>query len=320
PSVNYQYDEQGRVTLITDQFGNTKFEYYPNGQLKTKDGPLDNDLISITYNKVKKISSVAVNNTINSSYEYDDLGRLLTINAFSKDFNYSYSYSNTSLSPLIMLDYPSGVQQSWQWDKQSDLAQLRYTKQDTSIAEYNYKFDESGQLSEQIGTSAWRMDVPKFTARYNDLNQIIEWNGDKNIFDYDKDGNPTKGILGDGTSFTAIYDAENRLVELSFIRQGIKYKETFGYAYNNMLSEYKLYQNAVLAKTKRYVRLGLVELQEQDAKGKVEQEYAWNLYAKGGIGNLLITKTADKFYQYIYSYTGNVQKVIDGSGNIVANY
>ncbi|MEJ6061070.1 RHS repeat-associated core domain-containing protein [Aliivibrio salmonicida] len=318
PSVNYQYDEQGRVILITDQFGNTKFEYYPNGQLKTKDGPLDNDLIYITYNKVKKISSVTINNTINSSYEYDDLGRLLTINAFSKDFN--YSYSNASLSPSIMLDYPSGVQQSWQWDKQSDLAQLRYTKKDTSIAEYNYKFDESGQLSEQIGTSTWRMDVPKFTASYNDLNQIIEWNGDKNIFEYDKDGNPTKGILGDGTSFAAIYDAENRLVELSFIREDIKYKETFGYAYNNMLSEYKLYQNEVLAKTKHYVRLGLVELQEQDGKGKVEQEYAWNLYAKGGIGNLLITKTADKFYQYIYSHTGNVQKVIDGSGNIVANY
>lgn len=318
PSVNYQYDEQGRIILITDQFGNTKFEYYPNGQLKTKDGPLDNDFIFIIYNKIKKISSVTINNTINSSYEYDDLGRLLTINAFSKGFN--YSYNNTSLSPSVILDYPSGVQQSWQWDKQSDLAQLRYTKQDTSIAEYNYKFDESGQLSEQIGTSAWRMDVPKFTARYNDLNQIIEWNGDKNIFEYDKDGNPIKGILGDGTSFTAIYDAENRLVELSFIREGIRYKEAFGYAYNNMLSEYKLYQNGVLAKTKRYVRLGLVELQEQNGKGKVEQEYAWNLYGKGGIGNLLITKTADKFYQYIYSHTGNVQKVIDGSGNIVANY
>ncbi|HAS8250392.1 TPA: hypothetical protein I7673_21105 [Vibrio vulnificus] len=66
---------------------------------------------------------------------------------------------------------------------------------------------------------------------------MTEWIGDPNAFAYDKDGNPIKGVLADGVSFEAEYDAENRLTKLNFTRDNVRYREQFVYAHDQMLAQ-----------------------------------------------------------------------------------
>ncbi len=318
PSVSYQYNHLGQLVTVTDQWGITSYSYDNHGRLKALDGPLDNDTVSLTYNKLGAIESLSVSGKPNTAYTYDVLGRVATITALGQRF--SYQYDHTALSPSVLLTYPNGITQRATYGKNSDLAQLQYRLGENRLADYQYQFDEAGQLAKQTGSSAWALPENNMVARYNDLNQIIEWNGNQATFVYDKDGNPTQGVLKDNIPFTAKYDAENRLTELMFTHNDVQYKEVFGYAYNHMLMQYQLYQDNVLVNTRRFVRLGLIELQQRNAQNEVEQEYSWNLYAPGGIGGLLTTKVANQHYYYLYSHIGSVQKVVNAQGQMVAEY
>ncbi|WP_253918885.1 RHS repeat domain-containing protein [Vibrio sp. Vb339] len=197
---------------------------------------------------------------------------------------------------------------------------ITYKSKGAVLANYQYRFDDAGQVSEQTGTPAWFLPKPSSSAKYNELNQITEWNGDANAFLYDKDGNLIKGILDDGVPFEAEYDAENRLTRLSFTRDNTHYREEFVYAHNNMLAQYQLYKNKMLVEDKQFVRLGLVELQQRNAQGQVVQEYAWDKSAPGGVGGLLVTKTGSNVYTYAYNHLGHVQKVLNASGQEVESY
>ncbi|MGL5667935.1 MAG: RHS repeat-associated core domain-containing protein [Shewanella sp.] len=318
PSVNYQYDSQGRLRGVTDQWGSTLYSYDNDSRIKEIDGPLDNDTIRFIYNKQGAIASLSISGKQNAAYTYDNLGRIATITALGQLFRYQYTYTPTS--PSVRLTYPNSISQGFIYGQKGDLTQLQYQQGETTLADYRYQFDSAGQLAKQTGTPAWGLPENDVVARYNDLNQIIEWNGDQAAFVYDKDGNPTQGMLKDNMPFTAKYDAENRLTELMFTRDGVQYKEVFGYAHNHMLVQYQGYKENVLVNTKRFVRLGLVELQQRNAQDGVEQEYSWNLYAAGGIGGLLTTKIANRHHYYLYSHMGSVQKVLNDQGQVVADY
>ena len=316
--VEYQYDTQGRVSLITDVLGVTQYAYATNGDLQHIDGPLADDTISFSYDKRGQLETLKVNAATNAAYQYDDFGRLSSVNAQGKTFSYHYDPTLLALSASMV--HPSCVVKKAQFNKGGELSQLNYLKQDQVIADYQYRYDEAGQLAEQTGTPAWAQPQQNVGAKYNALNQIIEWNGNKAAFVYDLDGNPTAGILSGNTPFTAQYDAENRLVQLDFTRGEIKYSERFVYQYDHMLAQYQLYQDNILTKTKQFVRLGLVELQQRNADNRIEQEYAWHPGAPGGVGGLLLAKTANNHYEYIYNQLGSVQKVLDKSGEVVADY
>ncbi len=200
------------------------------------------------------------------------------------------------------------------------MSAITYKSKDTTLVDYQYRFDDAGQLAEQTGTPAWVLPKQAASARYNTLNQITEWNGEPNVFAYDKDGNPIKGVLADGVPFEAEYDAENRLTKLNFTRDNVQYREQFAYAHDHMLAQYQLYKDKALVEEKQFVRYGLVELQQRNAQGKVVQEYAWDKSAAGGIGGLLVAKTNNDVCTYVYNHLGHVQKVLNSSGQVVESY
>ncbi|AIL73447.1 cysteine peptidase family C39 domain-containing protein [Vibrio vulnificus] len=318
PSIEYQYNELGLLSGVKDALGYTQYRYESNGRLAEIDGPRDNDTIRLRYNRLDLLSELYVGDTLNTAYQYDDLGRVIEINALGQRFYQQYDYSSLALSTNLAL--PNGITRQTTWDKGGDLSGIIYKSKDTTIVDYQYRFDEAGQLSEQTGTPSWVLSKQDSSARYNELNQITEWNGDPNAFAYDKDGNPIKGVLADGVSFEAEYDAENRLTKLNFTRDNVQYREQFVYAHDHMLAQYQLYKNEALVEDKHFVRLGLVELQQRNSQGEVVQEYAWDDSADGGIGGLLVAKTNNDVYTYVYNHLGHVQKVLNSSGQVVESY
>ncbi len=318
PGFSIQYDKQGRITRVIDQWGTTQYTYDVLNRISTIDGPWALDTISLGYTSLGQIERVLVNNKLNTAYQYDALGRISNINAMGHNFSYQYQTGKQALT--LNTSYPNGLQKQMHFAASGDLASILYKTPEETVAEYRYQFNEAGQLSEQTGTEAWHAPKHFFNASYNDLNQFTQWNSEASAFIYDKDGNPTQGRLSDNTPFNAVYDAESRLVELSFSRSGTHYTERYGYDFSHRLVEYQLYEDGKLTKNHRFVRLGLLELQQRDDKDNVEQEYSWNLYHQSGIGGLLLTQTSTTSYQYIYNHLGTIQKVLDANGRIVADY
>ena len=195
-----------------------------------------------------------------------------------------------------------------------------YRKGNEALANYQYQFDDAGQLSEQLGTPSWDTNIEGLTASYNALNQITRWNGDESQFAYDASGNLVKGLLPNNVPFTAEYDGESRLVKLDFNKNNMSYSERFTYGFDHMLKGYQRYENGKLVKDKLFVQLGLLELEQHNGSGQVEQQYAWRMDKPGGIGGLLMTKAEHGSYYYIYNHLGSVQKVVNQLGIEVENY
>ncbi|NGN97100.1 RHS repeat protein [Grimontia sp. S25] len=316
PPVSYTYDVFGRIETATDQFGTTTYSFTNDGYLSGIDGPLAQDNIEIKYSSQKQVTGILVNGKENAIYEYDSLGRIANTTALGNVFKYHYDLSDSNLK--FALDYPNGIRKESTLNSSADLNQIKYTLNDNVIADYQYGYNQAGQVKSQAGTSEFYK--PQNThAEYNNLNQITKWQGKPSLFEYDQDGNPTKGLLADDIPYQAVYDAENRLVQIDFQKDGVSYSERFGYDHSSMLVQYELMKDGQPDKVKRFVRLGLVELQQRDENGNIEIEFVWDLNSLGGIGGLLISKAGDTSRFYIYDYIGNVSRVLNKSGEMTGN-
>ncbi|MCY9855996.1 RHS repeat-associated core domain-containing protein [Vibrio mediterranei] len=314
--VRYTYDAFGRVSTVEDGLGDTRFGYYANGLLKFKDGPLTHDRIELTYTERNALSTITVDGTLNASYDYDDLGRLVHVEALGQSFR--YQYDDDAAAAKVTTDYPNGITGITQYNRQAEVSERLYQKGAQALARYQYRFNDAGQLAEQTGTKSWVVPTHGFLAHYNALNQIMQWNGDSSLFAYDADGNMVKGLLQGHVPFTAEYDGESRLVRLDFIQNRVHYSERFRYGFDHQLANYQRYDNGALAEETQFIRLGLVELEART--GQSEQRYAWRPDRPGGIGGLLVTQSGGAVYTYLYNHQGSIQKVVDKTGAEVEHY
>ena len=76
--------------------------------------------------------------------------------------------------------------------------------------EFVFSFDLLGQQTGETVTNGPALqfaDVVPAAYTYSNLNQEATLDGSTGAFEYDADGNMTKGLTGDGLPFTAEYDA-----------------------------------------------------------------------------------------------------------------
>ena len=104
-------------------------------------------------------------------------------------------------------------------------------------------------------------------------------------------------------------------VGFSWVRDGLRAQ-----ANGHFFSWLKKYDDDVLVDTTRFVRGGLLPVQERDGTNNVTSEYTWGLNMGGGIGGLLNLKQAEQDYSYLYDGKGNVTSLLDSSESVVATY
>ncbi|MHB8174372.1 MAG: hypothetical protein ACYDFU_07950 [Nitrospirota bacterium] len=152
------------------------------------------------------------------------------------------------------------------------------------------------------------------TYSYNNLNQLTS-----SGYSYDADGNMTNGFTPDGYAFTAQYDAENRLINISYTdSSNITHTASFPsiYSADNMLAK-----QVVDGVETRFVRDSNYNvLQERDNTNAVTRSYVWDPTAPGGIGGLFELTQGGAQYDYLYDGKGNVSALIDANQNVVAAY
>ena len=164
PPVAFTYDANySRLRSMTDGTGTTLYSYIPitpapalgAGQLASVDGPLQNDLITFSYDELGRRVSTSING-VASSVTYDAAGRIKSSSNALGVFKYTYdgnSFRKTSQSN------PNGQTTEFSYaDNLQDQHLQRITNKlgITPISEFIYDRDvPTGQItswSQQAGT------------------------------------------------------------------------------------------------------------------------------------------------------------------------
>ncbi|MCU8505063.1 RHS repeat protein [Vibrio vulnificus] len=312
PEVSYQYDTLGRFSSVSDAQGTTRYHYYADGQLKRIDGPWQDDNIELEFDKLNRFSALTLNGLNFGKYQYDAFGRLTSISALEQVFE--ITYDDTPQNVASRLKYPNGIEQVLSFDDIGDLSKLEYQKGENKVGEFTFGFDVAGKLTQLESNELLPLESPQKQATYNSLNQISSWNGDSKAFVYDADGNLTRGLLPGETPFEADYDAENRLTTIRFEKNSTQVEERFEYGHDHFLRVYQRFENNTKVEEKRFVRLGLIELQERDSENNVLANNIWRPDRKGGVAGLLMRQQSQQNTYYMTNHLGHVYGVFDQAG------
>ncbi len=193
----------------------------------------------------------------------------------------------------------------------------------TDINSFSYTYNAQDQRDSETVTQG---DVPgptqdnKISSEYNNLNQLLASTNPARTYQYDNDGNLTQGYTKDGYQFTAGYDAENRLINLSY-NDGIQdHRVEYSYGADRFVRVIQKYVDEVLTEETRLVRDGYLIVQQRDGSNTALRSYVWSSDALGGIGALTAMVQDSQVYYYLFDGRGNVVSVVDESANEVAGY
>jgi RHS repeat-associated protein len=324
PGVTYVHDDYDRMVQRHDGTGAYHFDYDPDSRLKSVDGPWANDTVTYAYDSLGRRKALAVQGGQSVSYVYDRLGRLGKIQVGGGAYQYGYA----GVSPLVdTLTRPNGSKTKYQYDLLNRL-QLISNRNGAGqiITEYAYTYNAQDLRASETrtdGAPAPSLQNGFTLYDHNRLNQVTQSTNPDQVFLYDDDGNMIQGYTPEGYPFTATYDAENRLDTIAYRDPGagnVLRLTQYAYRGDGMLAGVKRYANGVLSGDTRYVRDGLLALQERNGSNVAEREYAWGLGMGGGIGGLLRLRQAAEDYAYLYDGRGNVSGLLDKSQALVASY
>lgn len=322
PGLTYQYDNYNRVTTRQDGMGTYQYGYDANSRLTSIDGPWVDDTLTYQYDALGRKTGLTPQGSQSASYTYDNLNRLANIQVGTNTHTYTYSGHN----PLVQdLTRPNGSVTSHQYDALNRLTEISNKDSLSAIInQYAYVYNQQDMRSSETITNgdpitSFQNQITGYD--YNSVNQLLSITDPSQTFNHDDDGNMTQGYTPDGYVFTATYDAENRLAAIEYTDgSAVIHKTEYAYSGDGFIAEVKKYEDGNLTDDTRFIRDGLLVIQERDIGNSVQKEYAWGLNMGGGIGGLLNLNQSGLDYAYLYDGKGNVTALIDGSESIVATY
>jgi RHS repeat-associated protein len=322
PAVSYTYDEYNRVTQRQDAVGIYKFTYDNNDRLTSVDGPWENDTISYTYDALGRRIGMTPQGGETVNWGYDRQGRLKTVTVGGDSYQYAYD----GVNPLVKtLTRPNGSITRYQYDNLARLTQLSNEKSDgTIINRFDYTYNAQDlRATETItnGDPITNFEEGLITYQTNELNQLTSSTNPSRTYEYDADGNMTKGYTPAGYVFTATYDAADRLSTLTFTdSSGVIYKTEYVYQDDGFVGYIKKSQNDSLISDTRFIRDDSILIQERNQNNSVEKSYAWASHITGGIGLLLRSSKSNQNHEYLYDAKGNVMATLNQEESILSSH
>jgi RHS repeat-associated protein len=181
PTVNFSYDPWfPRLARMKDGLGTTTNIYNPigtspglgAGQLKSVNGPLSNDTITFSYDKLGRVTTNSVNGA-QRVVSYDSLGRVnMTSNSLGR---FTYTYVNAT-GRMNAMNFPNGQVTSFSYFSNTGdqrLKEIHHKKSSGStISKFSYEYDREGQIKKWI-EQADSQAPTAFDFTYDGANQLL---------------------------------------------------------------------------------------------------------------------------------------------------
>jgi RHS repeat-associated protein len=233
PNVTFNYmdpdnptlpDPHGRLRLMTDGTGTTRYDYKPAGtpgagSLSSVDGPFASDAVGYSYDELSRVTTHGVS-AFSTTSGYDVLGRLTTLTAPMG--NFLWSYVNTSARPQTVT-YPNGQTTNYSYfsnlgDQRLQQIKHQQTTGGSVLSQFDYTYDAVGNIktwTQQRGADPAKLYTLGYDAGDQLLTATVTGPNPLPIpnrfrYAYDTAGNRTAEELDDG-GMTASYNARNQL-------------------------------------------------------------------------------------------------------------
>ena len=316
----YTYDISGRVLSMTYTGYATISTTYdefdrPNGVTYTFAG--QEKSMSFTYKEANLKDNAVLISGDTRSVEYDDLSRE-TSTTIGTDFTREIAYLNVSGNKTTTLP-----------------ASVSYSKGSVPIFNESYTYDNIGNIKTVTNNGV------TVTYSYDGLNQLTRASGSDGTvtkYFYNDGGNINYKVNADGSKTHYVYDAEWKDLLVSFGGQSITYDEIgnpISYLGNTMSWTGRTLDSIVKAdgtqisytydldgiRTKKVVNGTTTEYFVNGTTilaQKTGENIIWFIYDSDD--EILGFTYNDTPYYYVKNLQGDVLKVIDANGNVVASY
>jgi RHS repeat-associated protein len=298
--ADYVYDAVGNLTSVADSTGKTAYTYNGRQEVTGISYP-DGKAIALSYDPAGNVSSLTYPGGLTVQYVYDSRNRVVSTAWGGNSVAYQYD----GVGNLTHEVRSNGTESAYVRDKNNRTTGIQHKKGTALFASMAYTRDGMGKITQETMTLPVQPAVTarSISASYNDADQIIKWGADN--YTYDADGNPTS-VTGT-ESFSAVYDPENRLSEIT--QNGLKTT----YTYDGMGNRT---QAASGGQTRRFyhdIRGRL--LFEANQSGQIVSYYIYRDDILAALGT-----PEGGFHFYHFDKAGSIIALTDGNGNISAAY
>jgi len=312
-TVTIAYDNRGRVSSVTDVFGQA---------------------VGYAYDANSNRTQLSLGGVTNASYQYDLINRLTQLTD-SASLNTTFDYDATD--KLTSRTAPNGTTATEQYDDLDRLTRLKYVQGTTTLADYQYQLNAVGNITQMTdGAGAHNYaynsldrltaathpsqtnetyafdDVGNRTAShqgssysYQAFNRLVTANS--NSYSYDSNGNVTAKTDATGT-WAYTWDYENRLKQAS-LSGGV----TITYAYDGLGR--RIQRSSSAGSITKFVFDGAEVVRDLNADLTVGVEY---LNGPGTDNKLRQTSLGTAAY-FITDHLGGTRALADASGNVAAS-
>ncbi len=311
-TVTIAYDNRGRVSSVTDVFG---------------------QMVSYTYDANSNRTQLSLNSVTSATYQYDVINRLTQLtDSGSLSTTFSYDATNKLTSRTL----PNGVVTTSQYDGLDRLTRLTHAKGANTLADFQYQFNAVNNITQMIdGAGAHNYsydaldrltaathpnqtnesytydDVGNRTAShqgssytYQTFNRLTAANGTS--FSYNANGNLTSKT--DATSsWTFTWDHENRMKEA--IKSG---GITITFAYDALGR--RIQRTTNVGGATRFIYDDADVLRDLDGSGATIADYLNG----PGIDNKLRQNSNGTVTYLLIDHLGTTRALTDASGNVSA--
>ncbi|MHB1348606.1 MAG: RHS repeat-associated core domain-containing protein [Desulfobulbaceae bacterium] len=301
--ATYGYDNAGNMTSVVDATGTTTYRYNALNKVDRIEYP-DTTVLSFAYDQMGNVTTITYPGGLVVGYSYDLRNRVQAVTWDSQSISYQYDAAG---NPLKIVR-PNSTESIYAFDATNRIVEIDHQQGATSFAKMTYTRDAVGNIVRETNTLPVSPSVSGMTmaAHYTDANQIDTWRN--HGYTYDADGNITqiKDIFTDEVSWSAVYDQQNRLTQLT------RGTATATYAYDGAGNRTK----AVVGGAERnyhYDHLGRL-IYETDGSGAMRAQF---IYAGE---RLVAQKNSGSSYFYHFDKAGNTLALTNASGGIVNAY
>jgi RHS repeat-associated protein len=312
-TVTIGYDNRGRVSSVTDVFG---------------------QVVGYAYDANSNRTQLSLNSGTSATYQYDVLNRLTQLaDAASLNTTFGYDVTNKLTSRTL----PNGVATAYQYDGLDRLTRLTHSKGANTLADFQYQFNAVGSITQIIdgaGTHNYTYDTrDRLTAAthpnqtnesymfddvgnrtasqqgssytYQTFNRLVAANGSS--FGYDAKGNLTSKTDASG-SWTYAWDYENRLKQAS-LSGGVSVTYIF-----DALGR-RIQRTSSAGASTKFVYDGADAVRDLDGNGATIADYLNG----PGVDNKLRQSVAGTASYFLQDHLGTTRAFADASGNGTSN-